>query len=112
MRILRLNLNRRGRGAVGRPRCVSGKNKTVAQSARQSDTAAVDQFAAPGYEVFDLTAFVDLTSRLSLNVGLFNLLDETYWEWADVRGVAAGSAALDRYTSAGFSAAASLRWRW
>lgn len=76
------------------------------------DTAAVDQFAAPGYEVFDLTAFVDLTSRLSLNVGLFNLLDETYWEWADVRGVAAGSAALDRYTSAGFSAAASLRWRW
>ncbi len=76
------------------------------------DAAVVNQFAAPGYEVFDLTAFLELTSRLSLHVGLFNLLDETYWEWADVRGVTATSPALDRYTSSGFATAASLRWRW
>lgn len=74
------------------------------------DTTVVNQLPAPGYEVIDLLAFVDLTSRLSLNVGLFNLLDETYWAWADVRGVSATSPALDRYTSPGFTAAASLRW--
>jgi hemoglobin/transferrin/lactoferrin receptor protein len=76
------------------------------------DASVVNQFAAPGYEVFDLTAFVDLTSRLSLHAGVFNLLDETYWEWANVRGVTPTSPALDRYTSPGRAAAASLRWRW
>jgi hemoglobin/transferrin/lactoferrin receptor protein len=76
------------------------------------DASVVNQFAAPGYEVFDLTAYLELTRRLALHAGLFNLLDETYWEWADVRGVAATSPARDRYTSPGFAAAASLRWRW
>ncbi len=76
------------------------------------DVSAVRQFAAPGYEVLDLTAFLEVTSRLSVHVGLFNLLDETYWEWADVRGVAATSPALDRYTSPGFATVASLRWHW
>ncbi len=74
-------------------------------------TSTVNQFQAPAYEVLDLTAFVELTSRLGIQVGLFNLLDETYWEWSDVRGVSNTSAVVDRYTSPGFSAAASLRWR-
>ncbi|HEV8578336.1 MAG TPA: TonB-dependent hemoglobin/transferrin/lactoferrin family receptor [Thermoanaerobaculia bacterium] len=76
------------------------------------DTSAVRQFAAPSYEVFDLTAFMEITERLSVHAGVFNLLDETYWEWANVRGVAAASPVLDRYTSPGRAAAASLRWHW
>jgi hemoglobin/transferrin/lactoferrin receptor protein len=87
---------------------------TVASAKDKEDvsTATVNQFAAPSYEVFDLAAYVELTSRLVLNAGLFNLFDETYWEWSDVRGVSAASPGLDRYTSPGFAAAASLRWRW
>jgi hemoglobin/transferrin/lactoferrin receptor protein len=45
-------------------------------------------------------------------LGLFNLTDETYWEWANVRGISATSPTRDRYTSPGFAAAASLRWHW
>lgn len=75
------------------------------------DTTVVNQFAAPSAELIDLTGFVDLTSHLTLNLGLLNLLDETYWEWGDVRGVSATSPVLDRYTSPGFSVATSLRWR-
>jgi hemoglobin/transferrin/lactoferrin receptor protein len=76
------------------------------------DRSIVPQFAAPGYEVFDLLAFYDVTERLGLLAGVLNLTDETYWEWANVRGVAATSAALDRYTSPGRSAVAGLRWSW
>ncbi len=84
----------------------------AAKDEEDVSTDVVNQFAAPSYEVFDLTAFVELTPRLTFNAGLFNLFDETYWEWGDARGVAATSPVLDRYTSPGFSAAASLRWRW
>jgi hemoglobin/transferrin/lactoferrin receptor protein len=75
------------------------------------DRTTVDQFAPPGYEVLDLTGYVDLSERLRLGLALLNLLDETYWRWPAVRGQVAGSATLDRYTSPGFEAAATLRYR-
>jgi hemoglobin/transferrin/lactoferrin receptor protein len=75
------------------------------------DRSAVEQFAAPGYEVFDLLAFWEVTRRLGVEIALLNLTDETYWEWANVRGIAATSPALDRYTSPGFAAVVAARWR-
>jgi hemoglobin/transferrin/lactoferrin receptor protein len=76
------------------------------------DRTAVAQYAPDGYELFDLLAFYDITERLGLQVGLLNLTDETYWDWANARGIAATSAVLDRYTSPGRSAVAAVRWRW
>jgi hemoglobin/transferrin/lactoferrin receptor protein len=76
------------------------------------DRSVVAQYTPDGYELFDLLAFYDITERLGLQLGLLNLTDETYWEWANVRGLAATSAVLDRYTSPGRSAVAAVRWRW
>lgn len=69
------------------------------------------QFQAPGYEVFDLAAWVSLTTDLSLQVSVWNLSDETYWQWPYVRGQSAGSATIDRYTSPGRSFGAQLRYQ-
>jgi hemoglobin/transferrin/lactoferrin receptor protein len=69
-------------------------------------------FAPPGYGVLDLLAHWDFTPGASLNLGLFNLTDKTYWDWADVPGVAANSPVLDRYTRPGRNAGLSLRFDW
>ncbi|EAQ29101.1 TonB-dependent receptor [Erythrobacter sp. NAP1] len=37
--------------------------------------------------VFDLTAFVEVTEALKLRAGIFNLFDERYAVWSDVRGL-------------------------
>lgn len=68
-----------------------------------------NQFRTPSYQVLDLSAWVALTRRLSLQVSGFNLLDETYWHWAYVRGQSASSTILDRYTSPGRSFGVQLR---
>lgn len=75
------------------------------------DTTALPQFATPAALVVDVTAGVDIGRRVALEVGAFNLLDETYWEWSDVQGLSRGSTVLDRYTSPGRNAAAHLRVR-
>ena len=69
-------------------------------------------FATPSAWLVDATAAVHLTDAISLEAGLFNLLDETYWEWGDVQGLAAGSPVLDRYSSPGRNVAATLRLHW
>lgn len=61
----------------------------------------VPAFAAPGYGVFDLLYELEFAQRARLNVGLFNLADRRYWDWAAVPQVAANSAVLDRYTAPG-----------
>lgn len=67
------------------------------------------QFQAPSYQVADLSAWISLTSRLKLQVSGWNLTDETYWQWAYVRGQSEGSSALGRYTSPGRSFGIQLR---
>lgn len=63
--------------------------------------SASTQFATPGYQTFDLSAWVAVGRNLSLQVSGSNLGDETYWQWAHVRGQSATSPTLDRYTSPG-----------
>jgi hemoglobin/transferrin/lactoferrin receptor protein len=82
----------------------------LAKRASDLDPAA-PQLATPSALVVDATASIDVGSRLVLSAGVFNLLDETYWEWADVQGVAPTSTVLDRYTSPGRSLAAHARLR-
>ncbi len=61
----------------------------------------VPAFAAPGYGVFDLLYELEFAQHARLNVGVFNLADRRYWDWAAVPQVAASSAVLDRYTAPG-----------
>ena len=61
--------------------------------------------------VLDLTAFVRLADALTLRAGIFNITDETYAYWNDVRGLAASSSVIDAYTRPGRNGSVSLSYR-
>lgn len=50
----------------------------------------------------------ELADRFRFNAGVFNLTDEKYWEWSDVRGLSPASTTLDRYTAPGINFGASV----
>lgn len=66
------------------------------------------QFATPSYTTFDLSARWQLSPDLTLSTVLRNLTDRKYWEWTNVRGIAATSPVLDAYTAPGRSVSVAL----
>ena len=77
----------------------------------KDDVADPDAFRPPGYVTLDLLAGWQINEAASLRIGLFNLTDRKAWDWSTVRGRAAGSPGLDRFTQPGFNAGASLTWQ-
>jgi len=77
--------------------------------------------AADGAELFvrpaastilDLTAFVAVTDRLKLRAGIFNLTDERYALWSEVRGLRVADAGiLDAFTRPGRNLSVSASYR-
>lgn len=63
------------------------------------------------FTVLDLTAYWNATEAATLRFGLFNVFDEKYSWWSDVRGVAATSPILDAYTQPGRNASVSVAYR-
>lgn len=88
-----------------------GKDDDDVAENRPGDPAA-DLFTPPDFTIVDLTAYWALTDMATLRLAVFNLLDEKYWWWGDVRGLAATSAVVDAYTQPGrnFSASVVLRF--
>ncbi|RZJ05795.1 MAG: TonB-dependent hemoglobin/transferrin/lactoferrin family receptor [Brevundimonas sp.] len=62
--------------------------------------------------LLDLTGYWNVSERVTARVGVFNVLDETYSWWSDVRGVAATSTVLDAYTQPGRNVGLSLALRY
>ncbi|ESQ91275.1 TonB-denpendent receptor [Asticcacaulis sp. AC460] len=62
-----------------------------------------DAFAA-----VDLTGWWDVTEKATVRAGLFNLTNEKYAWWSDVRGLARTSTIKDAYTQPGVNGAVSL----
>lgn len=81
---------------------------TAVRRKTEVDESAGPRFESPGYAAFDLLGHWRFSEQATLRLGLFNLADKTYWDWADVRGTAADSPVLDRYTRPGRSAGLSL----
>lgn len=65
------------------------------------DTSAGTLYATPSYTTLDLTAYTKLARHATLQAGVFNVLDEKYWLWSDVRSVLNPGATIDRYTQPG-----------
>jgi len=69
------------------------------------------------YITVDLTGFVKFTKQLTLNLGIFNLFNAKYFEYADLRDSGlnrnnpAQVARSDRFAQPDISFAASLNWR-
>jgi hemoglobin/transferrin/lactoferrin receptor protein len=72
--------------------------------------------ASDSYHVFDLLAHVDLRDNLQLDIGVFNLLDETYLRWADTAGIAEVNSGApnnpERFTRPGRNVGVTLRANW
>jgi hemoglobin/transferrin/lactoferrin receptor protein len=63
------------------------------------------------FTILDATAFLALTDTLKLRAGIFNIFDEKYAYWQDVRGLSATSTTTDAYTRPGRNASVSLSFQ-
>ncbi|MEM1205066.1 MAG: TonB-dependent hemoglobin/transferrin/lactoferrin family receptor [Acidobacteriota bacterium] len=68
------------------------------------------QFQTPSSNVLDLVGWWAMTTNLRLQLSAWNLGDETYWPWLQVRGQSQDSPTIDRFTAPGRSFGAQLRY--
>ena len=73
-----------------------------------SDTCSPNCFVGSGFTIVDVTAFLTLWETATLRVGMFNLTDEKYAWWSDIRGLSSASTTLDAYTQPRRNLSASL----
>lgn len=83
---------------------------TFAQRKRR--VSVPTRYQPAGYGVLDLFAHWTFAPGARLNLGVFNLGDKRYADWADVPGIASTSLVLDRYTRPGRHWAASVSFEW
>lgn len=68
-------------------------------------------FRPDEFTTLDATAFWNVTEYATLRAGLFNITDEKYWWWSDVRGLSESSVVRDAYTQPGRNFSLSLTVR-
>lgn len=89
-----------------------GGQVIVTYAARKDEgEAAAGAYRPPSFTIGDITAFWNITEAATLRVGVFNVTDEKYWWWSDVRGLTGTPAVLDSYSQAGRNYSASISYR-
>ncbi len=68
-------------------------------------------FRPEEFLILDATAFYQIGERLTLRAGIFNITDETYAYWSDVRGLTTTSTITDAFTQPGRNASVSLSFQ-
>lgn len=63
---------------------------TLKMVARKTEWSSEDNIDAPGYSVFDVTAYYSPIKNLTLRAGLFNAFDIKYYEYNDLTGKESG----------------------
>ncbi len=86
-----------------------GGQAIVTHSSKKDESETSVGYIPDGFTILDITAYVNITDAASVRVGLFNVTDETYAWWNDVRGV--GAATADAYTQPGANFSASIAYR-
>ena len=81
------------------------------EASRTDGLCTPECFRPDGFTILDATAFVRIVEGLTLRAGVFNILDEKYAWWSDVRGLASTSTVTDAYTQPGRNVSASLSFR-
>ncbi len=85
---------------------------TIVASPRVPITATQpNPFVPNAYATVDLIGYYNVTNNLTLNVGLFNLLDSKYFQYSDVRNLNQGSARVERFAQPGINVGVNLSWR-
>jgi hemoglobin/transferrin/lactoferrin receptor protein len=67
-------------------------------------------FIPDSFTIVDVTAFWRVTDQATLRAGVFNLTDETYWWWGDVRGLSSTAVSRDAYSQPGRNVSVSLSY--
>ena len=81
------------------------------RSDRESNPlTGAEPFEPGAFAIFDLIGYYRFSSNVLFNVGIFNLLDEEYYRYADVRNFNERPD-IERFTQPGLSIAAGLTWQ-
>lgn len=81
---------------------------TFADGKQVQDVSAATLFRPPGFSIVDITAYWNITDWAALRAGAFNVTDEKYWWWSDVRGTTNASVVKDAFTQPGSNYSVSL----
>ncbi len=73
-----------------------------------STAGGINQFKTPSALTLDLVARWQVSKNISLSAGLYNLSNQKYWLYQNVRGVDANNSQLDRYTQPGINGRVAL----
>jgi len=80
--------------------------------ANHTDGVCTDSCFRPDeFFILDATAFVRLANSVTLRAGIFNITDEKYAYWSDVRGLSDTSTITDAFTQPGRNASVSLSFQ-
>lgn len=69
-----------------------------------------DRFATDSFHLLDFLVHAELSDRISVDLGVFNLMDETYIRWADTAGI--GEDNPMRFSRPGRNVSVNLRAVW
>jgi hemoglobin/transferrin/lactoferrin receptor protein len=73
--------------------------------------AASGCLVGKAFALLDLTGYWNVTEQVTARAGVFNVFDEKYGWWSDIRGVTASSTVVDAYTQPGRNFGLSLSLR-
>ncbi|HSX57546.1 MAG TPA: TonB-dependent hemoglobin/transferrin/lactoferrin family receptor [Sphingomonas sp.] len=88
-----------------------GGQVIATHGAQKEASRAGGQYTPPGFTTLDVTAFVKIADAVTLRGGLFNVTDEKYAWWSDVRGLSPTSTIKDAYTQPGRNGSVSVSVR-
>lgn len=88
------------------PSGIWGTSATVTWSDKkdQAGCGGGNCWGGEAFTLLDLTAFWNVTERATLRAGVFNVFDETYAWWSDVRGLSRGGTATSPTAPANLAA--------
>ncbi|MFO1393665.1 MAG: TonB-dependent hemoglobin/transferrin/lactoferrin family receptor [Steroidobacteraceae bacterium] len=85
---------------------------TAVAAKREVDRSRADLYGTDSYVTVDLLGQADLGHGLTLDAGIFNLTNQAYIQWADVRGRPVGDPLIPYYTNPGRNVSVTLCWRY
>jgi hemoglobin/transferrin/lactoferrin receptor protein len=90
-----------------------GGQAIVTYASQKDEDETTQSFRPDAFTILDLTAYWNITDAAVLRVGVFNVTDETYWLWSDVRntGLTPLSISRDAFTQPGRNVSASIAYR-
>ena len=92
------------------PSTLFGVEGLLTNAAAKTRVSSPAFFQPASSNVVDVLAYWRPLPQLQFNVGVFNLSDKKYWQWSDVRGIAATSLVLDRFTQPGRNVSLSAKY--